>query len=63
MDGRGVVVTHAAGAARALAREMTGAAPEIENLAALRPGRFAGEPVDRLIERALRLYRDIYATT
>jgi glycine/D-amino acid oxidase-like deaminating enzyme len=51
-------VTHAAGAARLLAEQMTGAGvcP-----AALRPGRFYGRADHVLQQDALRLYRDIYA--
>lgn len=55
-------VTHAAGAARALSRQLTGGSTEIEGLEALRPDRFAGQPLNALTECALRLYRDIYAT-
>ena len=55
-------VTHAAGAARCLAAAMTGAEPPVSGLDALRPDRFAGQPDEQLRERALRLYRDIYAT-
>jgi len=55
-------VTHAAGAAQALAQLMTGTAPAVDGLDALRPDRFAGQPADALTDRALRLYRDIYAT-
>jgi glycine/D-amino acid oxidase-like deaminating enzyme len=55
-------VTHAAGAARALARMMTGDEPLVDGLDALLPGRFAGRPDDQLLDESLRLYRDIYAT-
>jgi len=55
-------VTHAAGAARALAQMMTGTSPGIPGLEALRPGRFTGQRADDLNDRALRMYRDIYAT-
>jgi len=55
-------VTHAAGAACALAQQMIGATPAIPGLAALRPDRFTGQPTNQLSDRALRLYRDIYAT-
>lgn len=55
-------VTHAGGAARALAQLMTGRTPQIENVDGLRPGRFTGQPAAQLADRALRLYRDIYAT-
>ena len=55
-------VTHAAGAARSLARLMTGATPGIDGLDALRPGRFDGRRPDELMDRALRLYGYIYAT-
>lgn len=58
-----LLVTHAAGAARALARELTGAATEIEGLDALRPDRFTGQSATVLSERALHRYRDIYAAT
>lgn len=51
-------VTHAAGAARALRRAMTGEASTPQELAV---GRFAGRDQDELRARALRLYRDIYA--
>jgi len=55
-------VTHAAGAAHALTQQMIGAPPDIAGLDALNPGRFTGQPADELTDRALRLYRDIYAT-
>jgi glycine/D-amino acid oxidase-like deaminating enzyme len=54
-------VTHAAGAAAALAAVMLGASRGAEDLSPLRPGRFAGRPAKELTARALRLYRDIYA--
>ncbi|MFF0724241.1 NAD(P)/FAD-dependent oxidoreductase [Streptomyces sp. NPDC004134] len=53
-------VTHAAGAAAALAESMDGGEPGA-GLAALAPDRFAGEPAGELRRRALRHYRDIYA--
>ncbi len=56
-------VTHACGAARALARLMTDGPAEIQGLEALAPDRFAGRSPDELTERALRLYRDIYAAS
>lgn len=55
-------VTHAAGAADALAAMMTGQDPGVTELRALHPQRFRGEPRGELRERALRRYRDIYAT-
>jgi glycine/D-amino acid oxidase-like deaminating enzyme len=55
-------VTHAAGAAAALVRAVVGARPDLDGLDALRPDRFAGVPAAELTERALHLYRDIYAT-
>jgi len=55
-------VTHAAGAAQALVQLMTGTTPAVDGLDALRPDRFTGQPADELTDRALRLYRDIYAT-
>lgn len=55
-------VTQATGAARALAETMLGK-PTMQGLDALRPDRFAGQRADRLTASALRLYRDIYATT
>lgn len=58
-----VWVTHAAGAAHALAQLMTGTAPDIEGLEALAPGRFAGRTDQELTESSLRLYRDIYSST
>ncbi len=54
-------VTHAAGAARTLAQMMAGTSPGISSLEALRPGRFTGQRADDLNDRALRMYRDIYA--
>lgn len=56
-------VTHAAGAARALAHLMTDSTREndMANLDALRPDRFRGQAEDQLRREALRLYRDIYA--
>ncbi|WCB91547.1 Dimethylglycine oxidase [Baekduia alba] len=56
-------VTHAAGAARALVKTMLDMPPTIGGLDALRPGRFGGRRHDELTASALRLYRDIYATT
>ncbi|WP_407562695.1 NAD(P)/FAD-dependent oxidoreductase [Streptomyces sp. 184] len=53
-------VTHAAGAAAALAEVMDGGEAGA-GLAALAPDRFAGEPAEELHRRALRHYRDIYA--
>jgi hypothetical protein len=38
-------------------------ADDEDGLDSLRPGRFAGQPADRLTDRALRPYRDIYAST
>ncbi len=55
-------VTHAAGAARCLARTMTGGPPAVAGLEALRPDRFASRPDPDLTVAALRLYNDIYAT-
>lgn len=57
-------VTHAAGAAALLARQMTGDLREDDGPAvhALRPERFDSQPADQLEREALRLYRDIYAT-
>lgn len=55
-------VTHAAGAAQVLTQLMSGAVPAVDGLDALRPDRFADQPADDLTDRALRLYRDIYAT-
>lgn len=55
-------VTHAGGAAAALAAVMTGREPAVAGLDVLHPQRFRGQPHDELRERALRLYRDIYAT-
>ncbi|MGX6605510.1 NAD(P)/FAD-dependent oxidoreductase [Micromonosporaceae bacterium Da 78-11] len=52
-------VTHAAGAARQLARMMTGA-PVVAGLELLRAERFAGHRPSDLRDRALSLYRDIY---
>lgn len=54
-------VTHAAGAAAALAEAMDGGEPGAE-LAALSPDRFAGLPAEDLRRRALRHYNGIYAT-
>jgi len=56
-------VTHAAGAARALTAQMTGAPAKIRGMETLRPDRFSGQSADVLTARALALYRDIYATT
>jgi len=56
-------VTHACGAARALVQMMTDRPSEIRGLERLRPGRFAGQSAEVCAERALRWYRDIYATT
>ncbi len=56
-------VTHAAGAAHALAQLMTDTTPTVDGLDALQPDRFADQPADQLTDRALRLYRDIYTTT
>lgn len=56
-------VTHAAGAAHGLAELMTERTPTIDGLDALRPDRFADRPPEELTTSALRLYRDIYATT
>lgn len=56
-----VWVTHAAGAAAALAALMYDHAPD-ERLRALAPDRFAGQSPDDLERRALDGYRDIYAT-
>jgi hypothetical protein len=53
-------VTHAAGAAAALAAVMLGTSGRAEELRPLRPGRFAGRPTDELTACALRLYRDVY---
>lgn len=57
-------VTHAAGAARSLVQMMTqpGGNPIVEGLEALSPDRFAGQDDHDLRDRALRMYRDIYAT-
>ncbi|WP_225796398.1 NAD(P)/FAD-dependent oxidoreductase [Streptomyces aculeolatus] len=55
-----VWVTHAAGAAAALAEAMDGGDAGA-GFAALAPDRFAGEPAGELRRRALRHYRDIYA--
>ncbi len=41
---------------------MTGAVPDVDGLDALRPDRFADQSAEDLTDRALRLYRDIYAT-
>lgn len=41
---------------------MTGHDLGVAGLRALRPQRFRGEPRGELHERALRRYRDIYAT-
>ncbi|MFW6690815.1 NAD(P)/FAD-dependent oxidoreductase [Streptomyces sp. MAR4 CNX-425] len=53
-----VWVTHAAGAAAALAEAIDGGEP---GPAALAPDRFAGEPAGELRRRALGHYNDIYA--
>lgn len=57
-------VTHAAGAAALLARQMTGDLREEDATVvdALRPDRFVGRAAGQLEREALRLYRDIYAT-
>ncbi len=57
-------VTHAAGAAALLARQMTGTSTEHDKqaLQSLRPDRFDDQPDQTLERQALRLYRDIYAT-
>ena len=57
-----VWVTHAAGAADALAQLMTGTRPDIAGLEALAPGRFAGRTDQELTESSLRLYRDLYSS-
>ncbi|MEV0070246.1 hypothetical protein [Amycolatopsis sp. NPDC050768] len=55
-------VTHAAGSAAALAALLRGEDPGVPHLETLRPGRFAGQDGDDLTRRALKRYRDIYAT-
>jgi glycine/D-amino acid oxidase-like deaminating enzyme len=55
-------VTHAAGAAQALAQLITGNEPTLPGHRHLDPSRFAGQPATDLTDRALRLYRDIYTT-
>lgn len=57
---QGLWVTHAAGAARMLARAMTA---QSELPARLAAGRFAGDDPSALRAAALRLYRDIYASS
>ncbi|MGW1365366.1 NAD(P)/FAD-dependent oxidoreductase [Streptomyces chartreusis] len=56
-------VTHAAGAAAALTRLMTGAEPRALGLDSLNPDRFNGQQPEVLRDQALKLYRDIYAST
>lgn len=56
-------VTHAAGAAKLLAQLITGHEPTLPGHRYLDPGRFAGQSVSELTERALHLYRDIYTST
>ncbi|SNS18799.1 hypothetical protein SAMN06893096_102413 [Geodermatophilus pulveris] len=56
-------VTHAAGAARCLARSMTGRDAAVAGLDALRPDRSASRSERDLTADALRPYNDIYATT
>ena len=55
-------VTHAAGAARALADLITDRQPTLPDFRALDPRRFSGQPTRDLTDRALHLYRDIYTT-
>jgi glycine/D-amino acid oxidase-like deaminating enzyme len=55
-----VWVTHAAGAAKALAAHMY---DEPTTIGALDPDRFTDQPLDHLRRRALAHYRDIYATS
>ena len=45
-------MTHAAGAARALAAQMTEAPAQIRGMDALRPDRLSGQPADVLTARA-----------
>lgn len=55
-------ITHAVGAANALVGLMTDGDTGVDDVAALHPDRFAGQNHSDLERRALRLYRDIYAT-
>jgi glycine/D-amino acid oxidase-like deaminating enzyme len=55
-------VTHAAGAARALAHLITGQPPTLPDFQALDPRRFVSQSTRDLTDRALRLYRDIYTS-
>jgi len=54
-------VTHAGGAARALAQLITRGDTDLSEIDQLDPCRFADHLPDELTRRALRLYRDIYA--
>jgi glycine/D-amino acid oxidase-like deaminating enzyme len=54
-------VTHAAGAARELARVMAGQEPTVAGLDLLRPDRFAGRSPADLRLHALAAYNDSYA--
>jgi len=55
-------VTHAGGAAHALAQLITHGKTDLSEIDQLSPGRFADQLPDELARRALRLYNDIYAT-